>query len=272
MEEKWKDIKGYEGIYQVSNYGNVRVLDRYVWNHNGFVKRKGKILKPSLNKYGYKDVMLSKDNVRKKYRINRLVAEAFIENPENKEQVNHIDRNKTNNNVNNLEWVTRQENITHSYLLNNENSNMILLKDDSGKAISQYSSIKALSDCTNISVGGIFKTLKNNNIRFEYIYELNNLIPIDLNLNKLSKSAKYYPFALYDKDMSLLGIYTNSVFVNRCTKIPKGVCTKAVKQHIVRYKKRGKKYKNYYYLKKISIADFFTINTKNIDKKIILDY
>lgn len=72
--------------------------------------------------------------------------------------------------------------------------------------------------------------------------------------------------------MSLLGIYTNSVFVNRCTKIPKGVCTKAVKQHIVRYKKRGKKYKNYYYLKKISIADFFTINTKNIDKKIILDY
>ena len=66
MEEKWKDIKGYEGIYQVSNYENVRVLDRYVWNHNGFVKREGKILKPSLNKHGYKDVMLSKDNVRKK--------------------------------------------------------------------------------------------------------------------------------------------------------------------------------------------------------------
>lgn len=272
MEEKWKDIKGYEGIYQVSNYGNVRVLDRYVWNHNGFVKREGKILKPSLNKHGYKDVTLSKDNVRKKHRVNRLVAEAFIENPENKEQVNHIDRDKTNNNVNNLEWVTRQENITHAYLLNNENSNMILLKDDSEKAISQYSSIKSLSDSTNINSNKVLKTLKNNNVFFEYIDNLDESIPIDLNLNKFSRAAKYFPIAIYDKNMDLIAIYTNISFMNNCTKIPEYVGNEASKKRIVKYKKRGKKYKNYYYVKKISIIEFLTTKTNNIDKKIILDY
>ncbi len=102
MIEVWKDIKGYEGLYQISNCGRVRSLIS------------NKIRKFSVNHKGYFQIMLYKDNVGKNYRVNRLVAEAFIGNPYNKEQVNHIDGDKKNNHVSNLEWVTGMENIKHA--------------------------------------------------------------------------------------------------------------------------------------------------------------
>lgn len=105
IKEEWKHIKDYEGLYEVSNLGNVRSLARNTTS--------GKLLKPELQS-GYLKVMLSKNNNKKWYSIHRLVAITFIENKENKEQVNHIDGNKINNNANNLEWVTCQENIIHS--------------------------------------------------------------------------------------------------------------------------------------------------------------
>ena len=98
MNEIWKDIKDYEGIYQVSNLGRVKT-DR--------------ILKVGKNKGGYLGVSLSKNSVISPQRVHRLVAEAFILNPENKPQVNHIDEDKTNNKVSNLEWMTAKENSNH---------------------------------------------------------------------------------------------------------------------------------------------------------------
>lgn len=99
MREIWKDIKGYEGIYQVSNRGNVRSL-----HYN-----KLRILTP-LSKQGYYSVALSVNSKCKHFPIHRLVAEAFIPNPSNLPEINHKDEDGTNNSVDNLEWCTREYN------------------------------------------------------------------------------------------------------------------------------------------------------------------
>lgn len=109
--EIWKDIKGYEGYYQVSNYGNVRSCTRF----DGVRIQKGKMMKPNLKYNGYLQVGLRKDHKRKWFSIHRLVAIHFIDNPDNLPQVNHIDCNKQNNNVNNLEWVSSKENLEHAH-------------------------------------------------------------------------------------------------------------------------------------------------------------
>lgn len=114
MEEIWLDIKGYENLYQVSNFGQVRSLDHYASNGIKDILYKGQILKPFLDgKHNYLNVCLSKNNVRKKYQIHRLVAEAFLTNK--KREVNHKDGNKQNNCVDNLEWVTSKENKEHAW-------------------------------------------------------------------------------------------------------------------------------------------------------------
>ena len=116
MAEIWKDIKGYENGYQVSNYGNVRSLDRETINKNGTIKRyKGKILSLGQNKNGYKFCCLHKSLNRKIGKVHQLVARAFVDNNEDKPEVNHLDGNKANNNAENLQWCTRSENIKHAY-------------------------------------------------------------------------------------------------------------------------------------------------------------
>ena len=101
--EIWKDIEGYEGLYQVSNEGNVKSLARY---H----VRNDRILKQSHDKDGYNIVCLTKDNLKKWFRVHRLVAKAFIPNPNNYQVINHKDENPKNNSVENLEWCTIQYN------------------------------------------------------------------------------------------------------------------------------------------------------------------
>lgn len=111
MTEQWKDIKGYEGLYEVSNLGNVRSLDRIVKRGQGYMIKEGRILAQFYEeKKGYYQVALAKDGKAKKYRVHRLVALAFLDNPSNYTDVNHKDEVKTNNNVDNLEWCTRKYN------------------------------------------------------------------------------------------------------------------------------------------------------------------
>ena len=114
MKEEWRDIEGYEGKYMVSNMGNVKSLKRTVWYNGGYYKKSEKILKGCDNGKGYLRVELCKDGKGKWYRINRLVAQAFLENPQNLPEVNHIDQDKTNNKVENLEWCTNQYNVEYS--------------------------------------------------------------------------------------------------------------------------------------------------------------
>lgn len=101
----WHDIKGYEGVYQVSDSGAVRSLDRIITSSNGRkLHYKGHILAQSKNSKGYRQVQLNSHGKFQSFRIHRLVAEAFIPNPKNLPQVNHKDEDKGNNHVNNLEW------------------------------------------------------------------------------------------------------------------------------------------------------------------------
>lgn len=111
MDEVWKDIKGYEGYYQISNFGNIRSLDRWINNHGTLVFRMGKILSPSKSGPGYLQIAFYVDGKTQKKYIHRLVMEAFnpTDNPEL--EINHIDENKENNMITNLEWVTHKENM-----------------------------------------------------------------------------------------------------------------------------------------------------------------
>lgn len=102
MEEIWRDIEGYEKLYQVSNFGNVRSLPRNT--------KKGRVLKHTRYKNGYLYLNLCKDGKSKHYYIHRLVAQAFLPNPDNLPQVNHRDENPSNNRVDNLEWCTSKYN------------------------------------------------------------------------------------------------------------------------------------------------------------------
>ena len=114
MNEIWKDIEGYEGKYQVSSFGRVRSLDRMVPTvHNATRMVKGKTLTPWTDRYGYHHVNLWRDCKMKSQQVHRLVAAAFIKNPDGLPEVNHKNEDKTDNRVENLEWCNTDYNINY---------------------------------------------------------------------------------------------------------------------------------------------------------------
>lgn len=135
MTEIWKPVKNFENLYHVSNLGRVKSLPKY----SGTCMRKERILKTSnrLTKDGYARVSLNDNGKRKEYRVCRLVAEHFVDNPLNKPTVNHINGIKTDDRAVNLEWATREENMKHAYdnnlkksLKGENNSQAKLTKED----------------------------------------------------------------------------------------------------------------------------------------------
>ena len=116
VQEIWKDAFGYEGLYQVSDHGRMRSIDRKVINKLGHPRQfKGKIIFQSPDNKGYMKVGLWRDNKTTTKKVHRFVAIAFIDNPEKLPQVNHKDGNKGNANASNLEWCTNQFNQIHSF-------------------------------------------------------------------------------------------------------------------------------------------------------------
>lgn len=116
MENKeiFKDIKGYEGLYQISNLGKVKRIPRNIVNKNGYSLLKEMFLTPYVDDVGYFRIGLKLNSKTTHRRIHRLIATTFIPNPENKPQVNHINGIKTDNRLENLEWVTSLENTNHA--------------------------------------------------------------------------------------------------------------------------------------------------------------
>lgn len=113
--EEWKDIIGYEGYYQVSNHGRVRGVDRSVYSNNGGYRFcKGRLLTVTKKQNGYIRAELTKCNRKRKILVHRLVASAFIPNPSSKKYINHINGDKADNRVENVEWCTHQENMQHA--------------------------------------------------------------------------------------------------------------------------------------------------------------
>lgn len=153
QQEIWKDIVNFEGIYQISNFGNLKSFKR---------NREGHVLSEKDKRGHYLSVILCYQSKTRCTRIHRLVAEAFIPNPENKPQVNHIDGNKQNNRVDNLEWATAIENMAHaretglsSFIAMNHYNQIerpfkIIQCDLSGKFLAEYKNAKDASDASGV--------------------------------------------------------------------------------------------------------------------------
>ena len=131
LNEIWKPIKGYEGLYEVSNLGRIKSLKRLVKKWDGYRIVPEKILTPRANNRGYLRITLCKDGITKTFSPHRLVAEAFLDNPDNLPCVNHKDENPLNNVASNLEWCTYSYNNSYG----NRNNRIALSKS---KPVLQY--------------------------------------------------------------------------------------------------------------------------------------
>lgn len=164
--EIWKPIQNYESIYEVSNLGNVKSLDRIVKYKDGrqcFCK--GKILKPSVDINGYLYAVLSKNGISTNVKIHRLVAQAFIPNSESYPFINHKDEDKTNNCADNLEWCTTKYNNnygTHNKKLSTSKTlNNILQFSLDGQFIKEWLNPREVERELNIDNASIYRVLNN---------------------------------------------------------------------------------------------------------------
>lgn len=159
MEEEWRPVKGYEGLYEVSNMGRVKSL------HTS----QGRILKQYTKDNEYMKVNLSKDGTCNTKRVHRLVATAFIQNPNNYEVINHKDGNKKNNTVDNLEWCTRSYNTKHAY------RNGLINMDTRKKSIilykryGEYKSIAEAAEALGVNRRVLSKAINQNSSTHDFI-------------------------------------------------------------------------------------------------------
>ena len=175
-KEVWKCVTGYEGIYEVSNLGRVRSLERIVRKWDGVRTSKGKILSPATNLHGYLFVQLYKNGRCEMKTIHRIVATAFIPNTDNLPQINHKDENKKNNRASNLEWCTAKYNNNYGCRTEMARRKMergLVAYDLSGNLIGRFSNFTSASNALGISKAAICKHAKlgtpsGNGIMFYY--------------------------------------------------------------------------------------------------------
>lgn len=217
--ELYAPIKGFDGFYEVSTWGNVRSLGRCEVTSNKFKNkykryRKSKILKPGIDRYGYKRVVLCKNGVKKYITIHRLVAEAFLENPDNLPEINHKDEDKSNNRADNLEYCTHEYNI--NYGTHNERAAKSNINGKLSKKVYQYN-LKGELVNTWISAaeagrngynsGNINSCCRNESKTYKgYIWSHTKINNFNAD-NYIPKTKKVYQ---YDKDYNLINIWNSS--------------------------------------------------------------
>lgn len=170
MKEVWKDIKGYEGFYKASTFGKIKSLKFYS-NANKQYYDKERILKAPVDNHGYRCVTLCKNGKHKRIRVHKIIAMTFIENPENKPYINHLNGTKTDNRVCNLEYCTAKENTIHAYKTGlhkpakgkeNPLSKKILQYDLEGNLIRVWGSIREIERTLGINNSNICQCCKGN--------------------------------------------------------------------------------------------------------------
>ena len=178
QQEIWKDIPGYMGLYQVSNFGRIKGLSRIVKNKDSQMVVESKIKNPQLNKTNDRLIIsLSKDGIKRTYFIHRLVALAFIPNPNNLPQINHKDENPKNNNVENLEWCTAYYNTHYGNCIRKraKSKSKAIYQIDriKHKIINQFDSLTQAQEITGIDKRLISRVLcGKNQTAGGYIWEL----------------------------------------------------------------------------------------------------
>lgn len=151
--EIWKDIKGYEGLYQISNLGRVKSLEKKTYagiNKGTYIVRKERILKTNKSRDGYLRVTLCNNKENIMYFVHRLVAQTFLDNPNNYKEVNHKDENKQNNRAENLEWCTRKYNVNYGKRIL-KTQKKVLQYDKNGKLIKEWNSTMDIQRKLNIA-------------------------------------------------------------------------------------------------------------------------
>lgn len=165
VKEEWKDIEGYEGYYQVSNHGRVKSLSRKrtTGPKPGILKER--ILKGSINSDGYKNVKLYKNGIKKTFKIHQLVVESFIQKNNKDECINHIDGDKTNNYINNLERCTIQENVIHAFENNLNPTKLNISMTEFVNLVHQGKKANEMAEILGCSVNTIRYRAKKHNIK-----------------------------------------------------------------------------------------------------------
>lgn len=221
--EIWKDVKGYEGIYQVSNIGRVKSLSRKFYRCDGISYIvKEKYLTIRKDSFGYSIVKLSKNNKGSYKRVHRLVAESFIENPNNLSEVNHIDCVRDNNVVENLEWISHLDNVRYSI----KKGNHISCRDLTGKNNPNY-----------------------NNHKLHEFYKTNPHLAVELLGRKGKQNGRARKINLYDNNKTFIKQFN---YIGECAEYLKEIYNKetlidSMRRHISNAAKKNVKYLNHYY-------------------------
>lgn len=208
--ELWKSLKDVVecgDFYEISNLGNIRSIDRKVNSRNCLRTVKGTVLKPNTNKDGYRFIIVSMNGSYKRYLMHRLVALAFIDNPENKPVVNHIDGNKSNNTLvfddtlqvwkGNLEWATKKENTRHAVA-----TGLLVGKKGEENPNSRFSDETAIE---------IFNKYKTNKYSLQELADEYNSSLAVLSSIVAGKSRKHLNLGVHKRDMSFKSIITDSL-------------------------------------------------------------
>lgn len=212
MEEEWKPIKGYEGIYEVSNMGRVKSLHR----------SQGRILKQDTKDNGYIQVSLNKDGVQSKKHVHRLVATAFIPNPHNKSEVNHIDGNKENNNADNLEWCTREYNMRHAYRNGLTNADIHKKSVILYKKYGEYKSVTEAARALNVSEFALSHAIHRNG----------SIHGFTVVIKKDSRIRHSIPTNIYNDKLVFLGQASSTSAAARFAKISRKTVRKCCRKKV----------------------------------------